>query len=194
MPQSHAHPLRQVVGLRESIKTINSIAFQVNLLGLNAILLAKQFGEVARGFGVISSELRAFSKQLSHHMQAIGERSVNLVSLETQRLCIHKRHKLLCAAQGRSTSDWLTQAQQRQQGVLSTLHVEREKTFKAMREYLDEAYQTCLFGTVIARSARIEAAYAGNQGAVLTTTSLDFSARVDQVLASLDRLKQATGG
>ncbi|WP_071870254.1 methyl-accepting chemotaxis protein [Atopomonas hussainii] len=193
MPASQT-PLRQVVGLREEIKTINSIAFQVNLLGLNAILLAKQFGEVARGFGVISAELRAFSKQLASHMQAIAQRSVNLVSLETQRLCVHKRHALLCRAQGRSTTDWLAQARQRQQDMLSHLQAEREDTFKHMREHLDEAYHTCLFGTVIARSARIEAAYAGNQGMVLTTTSLDFSARVDQVLASLDRLKQATGG
>ncbi|SEL69856.1 Methyl-accepting chemotaxis protein (MCP) signalling domain-containing protein [Atopomonas hussainii] len=193
MPASQT-PLRQVVGLREEIKTINSIAFQVNLLGLNAILLAKQFGEVARGFGVISAELRAFSKQLASHMQAIAQHSVNLVSLETQGLCVQKRHRLLCSAHGRSTSDWLIQAQQRQQGVLSNLQAERESTFKHMREFLGEAYQTCLFGTVIARSARIEAAYAGNQGMVLTTTSLDFSSRVDQVLASLDRLKQATGG
>lgn len=192
--QSTQTPLRQVVNLRENIKTISTIAFQVNLLGLNAILLAKQFGEVARGFGVISTELRAFSRELAQHMDAIAALSVNLVRVETQRLCLRKRHTLLQQAEGRSTTDWLPQARQRQLGRLDTLHGERELTFSAMREHLSDAYQNCLFGTVIARSARIEAAYAGDQGSTLTDTSLAFAQCVDHVLASLDRLKQATGG
>ena len=61
------------VRLNEGIKGVVLIAFQINIMALNAILLAHRAGEVALGFGVISKELRSLSVELTGLMQELSK-------------------------------------------------------------------------------------------------------------------------
>ncbi|RCS59409.1 hypothetical protein [Parvibium lacunae] len=184
--------LQRVTALKEGIKNIAVHAFQINLLGINAIVLAKQFGEKARAFGVISKELREFSQSLRQQMQGLGTASADLVSLATQQLKLERQLALLqqtalqlknptvlgrCIHQSQHTSHALNQ------------HI--TQAHQSMYTWLEGAYQVCLFGSVIARSAKIEAAYVRDMGTGLTEASDEFADYIDQILPNLEILKKA---
>lgn len=188
--------LVRVAALRQGIRLIVSSAFRVNTMGLNAILLAKRFGEQAKGFGVISSELRGFSKSLGGTMQLLSQDSAELVSLATHQLKLRRQLHLMqsaAASWGRPHAQ-MDAARQRQLQRDQAMGQRITELRRRMQERIDDAYQSCLFGTVIARSARIEAAYAGSAGLALTEASGEFARQVDQVLPSLELLKAAVKG
>ena len=60
--------LLRIVRINEEIKRVVSVAFKINIMALNAIFLAKRAGNAALGFGVLSNELRVFSKDLRESM------------------------------------------------------------------------------------------------------------------------------
>lgn len=186
--------LIRVAALRQGIRLIVSSAFRVNTMGLNAILLAKRFGEQAKGFGVISGELRSFSKSLGQSMQQLSEDSAELVSVATHQLKLKRRLQLLQTAADARAHAGLASACGRAQDDDAAMSLRLLQLRQRMQERIDDAYQSCLFGTVIARSARIEAAYAGSSGLALTEASFEFARQVDQVLPSLELLQRAVKG
>ncbi|BEV71639.1 MULTISPECIES: hypothetical protein [unclassified Paludibacterium] len=185
--------LKRVAALRQGIRTVAAYAFKINLLGLNALLLAKRYGANARGFGVISSELRDFSKVLHGEMATLGESGGHLIDLESQRLKMARQVALIsqtCAALAHCGLEGAL-AQKRQIGEQVGKRVEQEH--EQMRENMARAYQACLYGSVLARSAQIEAAYAGAHGNALTLASQEFTHYIDDILDSLESLKKAIG-
>ena len=184
--------LQRVTALKEGIKNIAIHAFQINLLGINAIVLAKQFGEKARAFGVISKELREFSQSLRQQMQGLASMSSELVSLATQELKLERQLSLLQQAQSQLDNPaTLTLCINQCQYTTSTLNRQIAQAHQRMHAWLEGAYQVCLFGSVIARSAKIEAAYARGMGIGLTEASDEFADYIDQVLPNLEILKKA---
>ena len=185
--------LLRVAALRQGIRLIVSNAFRVNTLGLNAILLAKRFGEQARGFGVISSELRGFSKTLGREMASLSADSVQLVSLATRQMKLRRQMLLMSAAEDALAQPYsrMQAALARQQRDYATMATSIHDISQRMLERVEDTCQACLFGTVIARAARIEAAHAGPAGAALTEASLEFARQVEAVLPSLELLRSA---
>jgi hypothetical protein len=83
------------VRLNEGIKGVVLIAFQINIMALNAILLAHRAGEVALGFGVISKELRSLSVELTGLMQELSKDAYLAVNLISDLLRQERRYRLL---------------------------------------------------------------------------------------------------
>ena len=83
--------LQQSVLIHEEVKVVVIHCFEINLMGLNAILLAKKAGERARGFGVISGELRLLSLDLQSSMQRLGLLAQDLLAAATARLQAERR-------------------------------------------------------------------------------------------------------
>ena len=83
--------LQQSVLIHEEVKVVVVNCFEINLMGLNAILLAKKAGERARGFGVISAELRLLSLELQGEMQRLGLLTQELLAMATARLQAERR-------------------------------------------------------------------------------------------------------
>lgn len=193
--QTDRNELQRVVAMREGIKVVVSYAFRVNVLGLNAILLAKKFGEAASGFGVISNELRVFGRELREQMLALNTGSVQLVSLATRQLKLGRQMTLMqqASAAVQPVGSRMELALARQQQEQLSLQQSIASTLVQMREGVAAARKSCLFGVVIARSARIEAAHSGAAGQVLSTTSSEFAEHVNQVLPNLELLQQTLG-
>lgn len=197
MPQqaTQFNELQRVVSMREGIKVVVSYAFRVNVLGLNAILLAKKFGDVACGFGVISNELRVFGRELREQMQALNSGSVQLVSFATQQLKLSRQMTLMQQADAavQPSGARMRAALTLQQTAFAGLQQGVSQTLEDMSAQVEAAHQLCLFGVVIARSALIEAAHSGPAGQVLSNTSSEFAAHVNQVLPSLQLLQRTLG-
>ena len=64
--------LLRIVRINEEIKSVVAVAFKINIMALNAIFLAKRAGTAARGFGVLSNELRVFSQDLRDCMASLN--------------------------------------------------------------------------------------------------------------------------
>jgi methyl-accepting chemotaxis protein len=68
--------------MEEIVSTIDAIAFQINVLSLNAAVEAARAGSAGRGFAVVASEIRALADQSQKASQEIR----SLISNSTERI------------------------------------------------------------------------------------------------------------
>lgn len=181
--------LRQSVLIHEEVKVVIRHCFEINLMGLNAILLAKKAGTSARGFGVVSSELRQLSLELQTAMQALNELTQQLLTSATSRLQAERRWQRLhdAASHSEALHALLSPAMQRAQ-ARQQLSVHANQ----FQECLAEANRSCTFGLVLARAARIESAYSGQLRSVLAELAESFARQIEAVLGRLTTLQHIT--
>jgi len=182
--------LARIVRVNEEIKSIVATAFKINLMALNAIFLAKRAGHAARGFGVLSNELRRFAQDLTREMSLLRDMTANTVAIVTGVVQQKRLNGILETALGNcpepTTGEELVQRRGRKQladkqGRLSELD-------KRLRRALDDTAQLVELGGVLARSAKIEAAYGGSFSASLMQVSSDFGDVITLIQQSLERL------
>ncbi|MGL4996091.1 MAG: hypothetical protein ACRC01_10220 [Deefgea sp.] len=186
---SGVEALQQSVLIHEEVKVVVISCFEINLMGLNAILLAKKAGERARGFGVISGELRLLSLELQGEMQRLGVLTQELLAMATARLQAERRMARLtdAAAFSDKVAQMLSPAMEKTRSRMVTFNGGTH-----FSECLEDAYRTCTFGLVLARSARIESAYSGDLRTVLAELSEEFAQKIAAVLPRLDALSRIT--
>lgn len=185
--------LNQIVGVSEEIKQVVARALQIDHLAINAIVLAKQAGQAARGFGQVSLELSAFSHTLKTCMETLARRTDGLVDAVTSRL---KRGRLqailnLAATEPQAGANLLSAVRRAEE---QREHWSRclEQSRRDLAGELEQANQLAELGKVLARSARIEAAYGGAFGAPLALLSNDFANVIDRIAGSLAVLRTLT--
>ena len=183
--------LLRIVRINEEIKSVVGVAFKINIMALNAIFLAKRAGTAALGFGVLSNELRVFSQDLRDGMSALTgliHCCVNEVSLVLQDI----RHtRLLRLAVEQSSEERLA-------GVLADRETRNEQHAqhlaslrKQLRSALDDAFRMVELGGVLAKSAKIEAAYGQSFAVPLAQVSGEFDGVVEEIRASLESLRRS---
>ncbi|WP_018151987.1 hypothetical protein [Leeia oryzae] len=187
-----ADDLLDMVRLNEGIKKVVIIAFHINLMALNAILLANRAGRTALGFGVISKELRVLAVDLTHLMhdlKADAYESVNLITV----LLRQERRKILLESARQSLSqhqDALVAVIETQQNEQTSQRQRISQLRVKLLEKLDDARRICQFGIAISRSAKIEAAYGAGYSMQLSDVSSDFDQNIHAILPALDLLCQ----
>ena len=190
LQHSSSLQLASFVRLNEGIKGVVLIAFQINIMALNAILLSHRAGEVALGFGVISKELRTLSVELTRLMQSLSTDAYLAVNLISDQLRRERRQQLL-----QTTRTQL----QHPSAALDAIVAERQALFLAraqqvrevrlrLLDQLEEARKLCQFGTAISRSAKIEAAYGREYGRALAEVSQEFDQKIQTILPSIETL------
>ncbi len=189
-PQAGVDLLR-IVRINEEIKSVVNVAFKINIMALNAIFLAKRAGTAARGFGVLSNELRVFSQDLRDCMSSLTglvHGCVNDVSLMLQDI----RHtRLLREAVALSKVPQML-------AVLAKREIENERHAaslasqrKQLKRALEDAFRMVELGGVLAKSAKIEAAYGQSFAVPLSQVSGEFDGIVEEIRASLESLRHS---
>lgn len=190
-----AAELQNTVLINENIKMVIWNCFEINLMGLNAILLAKRAGRMARGFGVISGELRELSLQLQGSMNRLSCASQDMLAETSHSMTQERRSQMLLrtAAVSENNALYLAETLQRTRQAADENTARLRVVHQRLAEYIDEAYQACVFGVVIARAARIESAYSGEHANVLAELSNDFARKVDSIVPRLEELRRISG-
>jgi methyl-accepting chemotaxis protein len=185
--------LVRIVCVNEEIKAIVATAFRINLMALNAIFLAKRAGRAALGFGVLSNELRRFAQDLTRAMGGLREMTAGSVGTVTGLMQQQRLNGIVAAAaeacQGRPVAG-LAEATRRGTMRLQERRGRLRELDKRLREALADAGQLVELGGVLARSARIEAAYGGRYSAALMQVSSDFAGIINQIRQSLENLSR----
>lgn len=191
-----SNELVRAVSIGEGVKHIIRIAIRVRSIATNAILLAHRAGELARGFGVLSNELRGFTNQVTAQMDALSDVTFRLVGEVSVQLRLSHRTQLLRRAHAILPAD--ATAATRLATVLSR-HAEdsaiRTKTIERLHRELEITMnatdQLGQFGTVLARTALIEAAYGGEHSVALSGVAQEFNQTILQIIDAMRDARQA---
>ncbi|MCX8087120.1 MAG: chemotaxis protein [Rhodocyclaceae bacterium] len=191
--------LRRIVRINEEIKHVVATAAKINLMAMNAIFLAKRAGHSALGFGVLSNELRRFALDLQGQMVRLREATHGSVATVTVFLKRTRQNRIF----GRIIRQASTPARAHVEAFLlerqeKGLGREREQLAaleRRLTQMIADTAQLVEMGSVLARSAKIEAAYGGAHAAALMQVSSDFERTIGEIRHSLEALiKQQDDG
>jgi len=186
------HELRRIVRINEEIKSVESTAVKINLMAMNAIFLAKRAGQSALGFGVLSNELRRFAADLQQQMTALREATYVSVSTVTSLVRQSRISRLLertrVEAKGAGAA-WVQQLlRSREESTLTRSDQQMVILNRRLTQMIADTAQLVELGSVLARSAKIEAAYGGGFSASLMQVSSDFEKTIGDIQHSLESL------
>lgn len=183
--------LLRIVRINEEIKSVVGIAFKINIMALNAIFLAKRAGTSALGFGVLSNELRVFSQDLRDGMAALTGQIHDCVS-EVSQVLRGIRHTALLRRAVELSPGGCGREVLAEREMDNERHAERlTRLRKQLRGALDDAFRMVELGGVLAKSAKIEAAYGQSFAAPLSQVSGEFDGVVEQIRCSLETLRRS---
>lgn len=184
--------LRRIIRINEEIKSVVATAFKINLMAMNAIFLAKRAGQTALGFSVLSNELRRFALDLQKQMTVLREMTYGSVATVTALVKQARIVRVLERARDEATGSGHQLIEQflrsrhaealaRHEDQISTLN-------RRLNQMIADTSQLVELGSVLARSAKIEAAYGGGFSASLTQVSVDFEHTIGEIQRSLEQL------
>lgn len=191
-PPQAGTDLLHIVQINEEIKRVVGVSVKINIMALNAIFLAKRAGTAALGFGVLSNELRVFSQDLRNCMGTlnglihacvnqvtVGLQAIRMVRLLGEAAALTPQQKsIACVLQNHQ------QENERRATKLSALR-------RQLKGALEDAFQMVELGGVLAKSAKIEAAYGQSFAPSLAQVSGEFDGVVEEIRGSLESLRRS---
>jgi hypothetical protein len=151
------------VAINQGLRQVTEISHQINLVAMNAILVAKRAGEQSSGFRVVAMELRIFSQKMEDMMSQL---EVMIFSLVRRIADLRKLEKNLRAIKATMTRG--ARAAEQFQGsfeiknaaYLQLKEATDQQWFKLQKE-MRRSLNLCSSGAMLSHNARIEAAYGG---------------------------------
>ena len=184
--------LRRIVRINEEIKSVVSTAFKINLMAMNAIFLAKRAAQSALGFGVLSNELRRFAGDLQQQMAGLRDATYGSVATVTALLNQSRISRLLertrIEAQGEGKALIQALASRRGETTLADNDQQMAALNRRLSHLIADTAQLVELGSVLARSAKIEAAYGGGFSTSLMQVSSDFERTIGEIQRSFENL------
>ena len=190
--QDSGRELRRIVRINEEIKTVVKTAYRINLMAMNAIFLAKRAGQSALGFGVLSNELRRFATDLEKQMLDLGQATggsvatVTAMVKEARIVNVMERARAQSDGAGREIIDEFLR--RRRTTTLSDRQDQVAALNRNLSMMIESTSRLVEMGGVLARSAKIEAAYGGGFSQSLKQVSSDFEDTIGEIRKSLDSL------
>jgi hypothetical protein len=190
---SDGSELRRMVSLNEEIKKVAACALRINVVALNAIVLAAQAGDAARGFGQVSIELRSFSGSLKACMADLSKVTYAAVDAVTSLLKSSRLHQVLSrAVDDERSARHLAPAVRRSGADLEECSRRVAEQRQRLALELGQASRLSELGQALSRNARIEAAYGREFAAPLAHLTDEFSEVIERIAASLRIVSKLT--
>ena len=183
--------LLRIVRFNEEIKRVVGVSVKINIMALNAIFLAKRAGTAALGFGVLSNELRVFSQDLRNCMASLTRQIHDCVVELSVVLQDNRQAAFLAEALRLAPGSAARTALQRRQAE-NAEHARRLARLRLqLQRALEDAFRMVELGGVLAKSAKIEAAYGQSFAAPLAQVSGEFDGVVEEIRISLEALRRS---
>jgi methyl-accepting chemotaxis protein len=191
-PKGSALDLLHIVRINEEIKAVVAVAFKINIMALNAIFLAKRAGTAALGFGVLSNELRSFSGQLRETMLSLNGLIHDSVA-EVSVLLLDSRYSSIFAAAAAEapSSARIRAVLEHRESRTAEYRAKLSILRRSLRSSVEDAFRLVELGGVLAKSAKIEAAYGASFSVSLSQVSSEFDGIVEEIRGSLDTLRKS---
>lgn len=173
--------LARIVRINEQIKGVVRLARAINILALNAIIVSRRAGQVARSFGVISNELRIFSRELTQTMASLRQISYATVGRVSRYERYRRIHELMNLTNLNVKTDLMSKQLTISNKRIKELRQDVFNGYDELTVFLDEAAQSGRFGTVISRSLKIEAAYGGTFSQSLMLVAQQFDSYIESI-------------
>lgn len=173
--------LLRIVRINEDVKRVVTSTRKINILALNAILLSRRAGKSAVGFAVISNELRIFSKDLAACMKHLIKLSHSSLSVVSHFQRYKRINTLWDHTQANSHHPAVTKPLNQSNEKLHQMQQELNTAYSALSRFMDDAESMGRFGSVIARSLKIEATYGGEFHSILAQIATEFSQYIDAI-------------
>ncbi len=172
--------LENAVTINEVLKKVIDTACQIDLVALNAVLVAKRAGAASAGFHVVALELRSFGHKIEQEM-AVLER---LIHLNVQHIAalikLKKNLRLLQSAMDKNQqSSLMLQGVYagKDRGYQSELAVSLA-TWNKLGAEIRHALSLCRRGAVLSNNGRIEATY----GKSMLEDMQHIVSRIDEIM------------
>ena len=186
--------LRRIVRINEEIKSVVATAVKINLMAMNAIFLAKRAGQAALGFSVLSHELRRFAGELQQQMTVLRLMTYGSVGAVTAVVESERRKRVIDRLKSNASGPVRTVVQgylrARPGDELGQLKERMATQHRKLNQSLADTTQLVELGSVLARSAKIEAAYGGPFTAALMQVSSDFEHIIAEIQGRLERISR----
>ncbi len=183
--------LLRIVQINEEIKSVVGVAFRINIMALNAIFLAKRAGTAALGFGVLSNELRVFSQDLRTCMSSLTRLIHACVSEVSVALQDIRYTRLIRQAVDLAGKDGLRAILVQREAANEAHARHLQQLRNQLKRALEDAFQMVELGGVLAKSAKIEAAYGQSFAGALAQVSGEFDGVVEEIRRSLESLRRS---
>lgn len=176
----YALSLESAVFINEILKKVIDIACQIDLVALNAVLIAKRAGSESAGFHVVALELRSFGQKIEHEM-AVLEKLIQLNVLHIAALLKLKKNLSLLnlAMLKNDQAKMLLQeryaiAEKNLQKEVDVSHAAWDRLAREIRS----ALSLCRRGAVLSNNGRIEATY----GKTMLEDMQYIVTRIDEIM------------
>ncbi|MCW5620427.1 MAG: hypothetical protein KIS79_04900 [Burkholderiales bacterium] len=186
---SPAAMLEQVVLVNEDIKQVVRNAFRINLMALNAILMARRAGSAA-GFGIVAREMRELSEALVHSMRTLRALSDELLYAVTYVMRHARIEHVLARAATQSTRAQGNLREVLRATAARRIDLERHVAGQcaALATDLRSAVGISRVADSLAHMAKIEASWASDHRAGLDTVSEELASSLRGILPLLQAL------
>jgi hypothetical protein len=182
--------LRLAVSINESLKQVIAISSQINIVAMNAILVAKRAGQQSAGFRVVAMELRLFSQKIEEMMAFLGDLIFHLVRRIAELRKLEKRLSLLgitmsknAESEARMQSSFL-----QRQTVYAEKYASAQADWEKLEKEIGRSFALCSAGAMLSHNGRIEAAYGGSMLADMQQVANRIESILHQTIATLKQL------
>jgi len=182
--------LGHVVLINEDIKQVVRSAFAINLMALNAILVARRAGAAAAGFGVVASEMRELSTSLERCMAALRTLSDELLTSVTRALRHGRMERILTrsAGQGDPAGRYLEPVLRRSGERRDAIAREIDGQCARLLHDVDAAVRISRLADSLAHMAKIEASWSSDHRIGLASVSDELAQSLRGILPLLQAL------
>jgi hypothetical protein len=173
--------LNEAVQLHEHVKDVVRIASRVNLVAINANLVARTAGEGAHGFRVVSAELRGFSRRLQELMRELSVQ-VNVLVRSVAQVLKERRYRRIMGLAHENDPRKLLGATVACMDRNIEIHTSTAaSTWANLNRLVRDAARLCRSGGGLSRNAKIEAVSGGAAAVRLSQVADDIESLVIEI-------------